>query len=106
MTNKHREFSEKLFVFPESYHALRIELSTNWPNLWNSPLQYLMWADAPGFCEKMCEALGIIIQEFDSANIDGICKRFLDELRMKRGLSALHSSSEYYPDHLRNTVGK
>jgi hypothetical protein len=102
--NKHNHFSEKLYIFPESFHALRIELQTNWPNLWNSPLQYLMWADQASFIETLCEALGIVMLTFDSANLDGYSKQFLDALRTRRGLSALHSQCEYYPDQLRNTV--
>lgn len=104
MTNKHKHFSEKLFIFPESFHALRIELQTNYPNLWNTPIQYLMWADQAMFIEEMTKALDLVLVDFDSANLEGVCKRFLDELRERRGVSRLHNPSEYYPDPLRNSV--
>lgn len=104
MTNKHREFSEKLIIFPESLHALRVELQTNYPHLWNTPIQYLLWADQAAFIEKMTEALDLVILDFDSANLDGMCKRILDELRVKRGVARLHTQAEYYPDKLRNSI--
>lgn len=104
MTNKHKHFSEKLFIFPESLHALRRELETNWPNLWNSPLQYYLWSDQASLVETLCEALGIVIRDFDSANLDGYCKQFLDELRERRGMTRLHAPSDYYPDNLRNSA--
>jgi hypothetical protein len=104
MATDQRHFSEKLFIFPESFHALRIELQTYYPNLWNTPIQYLLWADQAGFVEKMTEALSMVIRDFDSANLDGYCKQFLDELRERRGVSRLHPPSEYYPDPLRNSA--
>ena len=84
-----------VYLVPESFNALRRELEQNWPNLWNSPLQYFMAFQPQRFVTSMDEALDLVTQ-FDSGNVDGICKRYLDKLREKRGLKALHNSSEYF----------
>jgi hypothetical protein len=86
--------STKVYMFPESYNALRRELVDHWPNLWNSPVQYMMWNNGPMFVQAMDLILDTVTQ-FDTENVDGICKKFLDELRVKRGLSRLHSPAEY-----------
>lgn len=104
MATDNRHFSEKLFFFPESLHALRLEMQTYYPNLWNTPIQFLLWSDQAMFVEEMTKALDLIIRDFDSANLDGYCKQFLDELRERRGVSRLHTPSEYYPDKLRNSA--
>lgn len=85
---------DKVYFMPDSYNALREELSTYWPNLWNSPLQVYMWQDGPRFVSTLDSALDTVTQ-FDTANVDGMCKKFLDELRVRRGLSRLHNPSEY-----------
>jgi hypothetical protein len=87
--------SKKVYMFPESYNALRRELEEYFPNLWNSPVQWAMWANAQLFIQIMDEALDTVTQ-FDSANVDGICKKYLDELRKKRGLLPLHNPHEYF----------
>jgi len=87
--------SEKIYLMPESFNALRRELSEHWPNMWNSPLQYCMAFDGPRFVQLMDSALDTVTQ-FDSGDVDGMCKKFLDELRVKRGLSRLHNPSEYH----------
>ena len=86
--------SEKVYLAPESFNQLRKELCEHWPNLWKI-VGWHMAFNAPQFCYSMDEALGLISQ-FDTSNVDGICKRYLDELRFKRGLSRLHQPSEYY----------
>lgn len=86
--------SQKVYMFPPAYNALREELFTHWPVLWNSPLQYFMWNNGPMFVEAMDEVLDLVTQ-FDTENVDGICKKFLDELRVKRGVSRLHNPAEY-----------
>ncbi len=85
--------SNKVYMFPESYNQLRKELHDNWPELWNQ-VGYDMAFNGPSFVEKMDGALGTITQ-FDSDNVAGMCARYLDELRVKRGLSRLHSQSAY-----------
>lgn len=86
--------SKKVYMMPESYNALRRELEAHFPNLWTT-VQGDMAFNAQRFIHKMDEALDLVTQ-FDSANVDGICKRYLDKLRSARGLSALHTSEEYH----------
>src|SRR6478752_2174354 len=93
-TDPKAHISKKVYMFPEAYNALRKELEDNFPHLY----QYVgndMAFNAQRFIHKMDEALDTVTQ-FDSGNVDGICKRFLDELRKKRGLKPLHNASEYY----------
>lgn len=85
-------FDEKIYMMPESYNALRIELHDNWPNLWQlvgGPMAF----DAVRFIEMMDDALDTKTT-FDSAKVDGICKKYLDLLRALRGLAPLHTASE------------
>lgn len=84
---------DKTYMMPDSYNALRKELHDNWPNLWQE-VQGLMAFDGPGFILTMDNALNLVTQ-FDTDNVDGMCKKFLDELRQIRGLSRLHNPSEY-----------
>lgn len=86
--------STKVYMFPESYNALRRELMDYWPQFWNTSIQYFMWNNGPMFVETMDKVLDTVTQ-FDTENVDGICKKFLDELRVKRGLSRLHTHAEY-----------
>ena len=83
---------QKVYWFPESYNALRIELYENWPELWKL-VGWPMAFDAVKFCEFMDAALDTKTT-FDTHTVDGICKKYLDLLRAKRGLSALHTPSE------------
>lgn len=86
--------SKKVYMMPESFNALRRELQDNYPNLWLYVQGDMAW-NSQRFIHKMDEALGTVTQ-FDSANVDGICKRFLDRLRQKRGAGPLHKPSEYF----------
>lgn len=86
--------SKKVYMMPESFNALRRELEAQYPTLWQYVQGDMAW-NAQRFIHKMDEALGTVTQ-FDSANVDGICKRFLDKLRSKRGLSPLHKPSDYF----------
>ena len=86
--------SKKVYMFPDSYNALRVELHDYWPTLWNGGAGYLMAFDGPAFIELMNQSLDLMIQ-FDSDNVDGMCKKILDELRVKRGMSRLHQEHEY-----------
>ncbi len=85
--------SNKVYYMPDSFNALRIELHDHWPTLWEG-VQYFMAFDGPQFVEMMNATLDLLTQ-FDTDNVDGICKRYLDALRDKRGLSPLHNPSEY-----------
>lgn len=97
------EINQKYYFLPESFHALRKELMENYPTFWQRA-GYLMGYDATQFVELCSEAFEIQFLVFDSANVDGTCKRILDAARNKRGLSSLHTMDEYYPQRLRNTA--
>jgi hypothetical protein len=83
---------EKTYFFPDSFNALRVELHDNWPNLWQA-VQYVMAYDGPVFVELMDAALDTRTT-FDTATVGGICAKYIDLLRAKRGLSPLHTTSE------------
>jgi len=83
---------QKTYWFPESYNALRTELYTNWPTLFKA-VGYAMAHDGVRFIEMMDAALDTKTT-FDSAKVAGICAKYIDLLRAKRGLSPLHSASE------------
>ena len=77
--------SEKVYLFPESFNALRTELDTHWPNLFKSvggPMAF----DAVRFVELMDAALDTKTT-FDSDKVSAICHKYLNLLRNKRGLS-------------------
>ena len=93
---KKKNFDQKIYLFPESFNALRRELYEHWPTFFmqvnpetRTSLAYDMANNAPQFVGVMNEALDLAVQ-MDSDNIDAICKEFLDALRGKRGLSKLH----------------
>ena len=85
-------FDQKVYMMPESYNALRIELYEHWPNLFKLAGWFMAW-DAVRFMEVMDGALDTKTT-FDSQTVDAICKKYLDLLRNKRGLSSLHLPSE------------
>lgn len=90
--NPNDHILEKTYFFPEPYNALRIELYENWPKLWEV-VGYVMAYDGPVFVELMDAALDTRTT-FDTATVGGICAKYLDLLRAKRGLSPLHTPSE------------
>jgi hypothetical protein len=79
--------SEKVYLFPESFNALRIEMDSNWPQLWKAAGWYMAF-DSITFIEQMDAALDTKTT-FDSAKVDAICRKYLNLLRNKRGLSDL-----------------
>lgn len=79
--------SEKVYYFPESFNALRVEMHDHWPTLWKT-VQWFMAFDAVTFIEIMDGACDCRTT-FDTAKVDAICARYLDLLRKKRGLSPL-----------------
>ena len=81
------DLQDKIYMFPESYNALRKELVENWPNLWNT-VGYWMAFDAIRFIELMDYALDVKTT-WDSAKVGAICHRYWNELRAKRGLSKI-----------------
>lgn len=85
--------SDKVYLFPDSYNALRLELHDNWPTLW-AQVGWYMAFDAVAFIEQMDAALDCKTT-FDSDKVSAICHRYLNMLRNKRGLSSLsYDSSE------------
>ena len=87
------DHKQVVYLMPDSYNALRKELCENWHNLWQY-VQYDMAFDGPSFVSKLDNALDFVTQ-FDTDNVDGMCKKFLDGLRKLRGVSPLHMKSEY-----------
>lgn len=92
---KQKNFDQKVYLFPESYNALRRELEENWPTLFNEynpeigmSLAYAMAFNSEVFIGAMNGALDLA-EQYDSGNVDAICKSFLNALRVKRGLSRL-----------------
>lgn len=81
-------FDEKVYMMPESFNALRRELDSYWPSLF-ARVGYAMAFDAISFIEMMDGALDTKTT-FDSAKVDGICNKYLNLLRNKRGISSIH----------------
>lgn len=89
-------FDKKIYLFPESFNALRRELEENWQEFFievnldvgMSPA-YAMVFDAAKFV-GMCNGFFDLMIQFDSESVDGICKEILDAARKKRGVSPLH----------------
>lgn len=82
-----KNFDQKIYMFPESYNALRKELVEEWPELWLI-LSWPMAFDAHQFVILMNDLCNTKIQ-FDSGKVDATCKFFLNQLRKRRGLSEL-----------------
>lgn len=80
-------FDEKIYLFPESFNALRVELYENWPKLFQA-VGHAMVFDAIRFIEEMDSALDCKTT-FDSDKVDAICSKYLNLLRNKRGISSL-----------------
>lgn len=78
---------DKVYYFPESYNALRKELSESWPTLWQV-VGHAMAFDAPKFIEMMDAALEMKTT-FDSAKVGAICHRYWNALRMKKGFKSI-----------------
>lgn len=82
-----RNFDQKIYMFPESYNALRRELVEHWPEIW--PLVgWYMGNNGPQFVEAMNAGLQVKLQ-FDTNKVDSICKTYLNILRKQRGVSEL-----------------
>jgi hypothetical protein len=80
--------SDKVYLFPESYNALRTELNDNWPALF-AQVGWCMAFDAIHFVEMMDAALDTKTT-FDSDKVSAICHKYLNLLRNKRGLSSIN----------------
>lgn len=82
-----KNFDQKIYMFPESFNALRRELFENWPTLW-ALVGWRMAHRAEEFCDFMNGALDLNLV-VNSQTVDYICKQYLNALRKKRGLGAL-----------------
>ena len=87
-TASKKNFDEKIYMFPESFNALRVELMHYWPHLWQH-VGWVMANNAQEFVIRMNDALDMRLQ-FDTAKVDSICKQFLNKLRSVRGVSKIH----------------
>jgi hypothetical protein len=83
--NPNAHITDKIYLFPESYNALRREISDHWPSLWML-VGWTMAHQAEDFVAVMNDALGMKIQ-FDGNKVDVTCATYLNELRRLRGLS-------------------
>lgn len=90
-----KNFDQKVYMFPASFNALRVELENYWPTLWNTvepetgtTLGWDMAFDAPTFVRKMNTALQLDVQ-MDSDNVSEICDIFWQALRNLRGPSTV-----------------
>lgn len=79
--------TEKIYLFPESYNALRRELHEHWPTLWQL-VGWTMAHQAEAFVEIMNDALDLKLQ-LDGNKVGATCHTYLNALRKKRGLSAI-----------------
>lgn len=86
-------FDEKIYWMPEVFNALRRELNENWPHLF-ARVGWAMAFDAPTFIEMMDAALDTKTG-FDSDRVEATCAKYLDMLRIKRGLSPLHPTAAW-----------
>lgn len=80
-----KNFDQKIYMFPESFNALRRELHENWPTLW-ALVGYRMAFRADEFVELMNHACDVKLV-LDSDNVDFICATYLRKLKQMRGLS-------------------
>lgn len=80
-----KNFDQKIYMFPESYNALRREIYENWPTLW-ALVSWRMANKAEEFIEHMNEATDLNIV-FDTEKVEWICDQYLTKLRRMRGLN-------------------
>ena len=81
-----KNFDQKIYMFPESYNALRTELMAHWPSLW-ALVSWRMAYRAEEFVEQMNDALGMAII-FDTEKVAWICEEYYKKLRSLRRLSS------------------
>lgn len=82
-----KNFDQKIYMFPESYNALRKELYEEWPEIWQL-VGWVMGNNGPEFVSRMNAGLQMNLQ-FDTNKVDSICKTYLNRLRKQRGLGPL-----------------
>lgn len=79
-----KNFDQKIYLFPESFNALRSELCQNWPELWKL-VGWPMAFAANIFIEQMNDALDLNVV-LDSSKVDAICTEYLQALLKLRGV--------------------
>lgn len=84
---KAKHFSDKIYMFPESYTALRLELMNHWPEIWPH-VAWHMAHNGPDFVSIMNAGFQMNVQ-FDSNKVDATCIAFLNKLREIRGVSPI-----------------
>lgn len=82
-----KNFDQKIYMFPESYNALRREMVEYWPDIWRL-VGWVMGNNGPEFVSRMNAGLQMNLQ-FDTNKVDSICKTYLNRLRKQRGLGPL-----------------
>lgn len=92
---KQAHFSDKIYLFPESFNALRAELEHNYPSFffginpeYGFSAGWAMVFDAPAFIAMCNEATDSVIQ-IDTGSVDYICKHFLNKFREMRGVGQI-----------------
>ena len=95
LVDKNAHFSQKVYMFPAEFIALRDELMNNWPDFFHNvnPLTgtspaWCMVHDAPQFIGYCNGATGLA-EQLDSGNVAGICKKFLNAFRKARGVGEI-----------------
>lgn len=94
-TSKRRSFDQKVYLFPESFNALRRELQENYKNFFESVNPEVGVSPAWAMVHDAAQFIGLMngafdcVEQMDSENVDGICKVFLNAARKKRGVSPL-----------------
>lgn len=86
VSEKVKNFDQKIYMFPESYNALRRELYENWQDTLWPKVAWRMAYKAEEFVEQMNAELNMTIV-FDTEKVAWICEQYLSALRKKRGLS-------------------
>lgn len=110
--------SQKVYMFPESFNALRVELQSNWREWFERPHEDLPRMVSPAVAmvfyaqefvlvlnqfvgrgvdldipDATAEELQRVADRqyvpFDSGNVSGICHQFLNDLRKMRGVSPI-----------------
>jgi hypothetical protein len=83
-----KNFDQKIYMFPESFNALRRELVEHWPEIW--PLvAWCMGNNGPEFVSRMNAGLQMNLQ-FDTNKVESICLTYLNRLRKQRGLRPIN----------------
>lgn len=80
-----KNFDQKIYLFPESYNALRQELYEHWPTVW-AGVGWPMAFAANIFVERMNEVCDLRIT-LDSDRVDAICSAYLQKLWQMRGVT-------------------